>query len=103
MSSRVNVGEISVLKVRVQAIRGLPLFCKDTPEHLAKIVDILGQLLIAGNLVFNASVLILKVNSAAKLIKYFLWLWLGDNVERDAVHKALMSLLRQDVKSKSQF
>ncbi|KAK6154295.1 hypothetical protein DH2020_008543 [Rehmannia glutinosa] len=56
--------------VRVQAIRGLPLFCKDTPEHLAKIVDILGQLLIA-----------------------------GDNVERDAVHKALMSLLRQDVKS----
>lgn len=56
MSSRVNVGEISVLKVRVQAIRGLPLFCKDTPEHLAKIVDILGQLLIAGNLVFNASV-----------------------------------------------
>ncbi|KAK6132662.1 hypothetical protein DH2020_033614 [Rehmannia glutinosa] len=56
--------------VRVQAIRGLPLFCKDTPEHLAKIVDILGQLLIA-----------------------------GDNVERDAVHKALMSLLRQDVKN----
>ncbi|KAL8510147.1 hypothetical protein ACS0TY_017101 [Phlomoides rotata] len=58
------------LAVRVQAIRGLPLFCKDTPEHLAKIVDILGQLLIA-----------------------------GDNVERDAVHKALMSLLRQDVKT----
>ncbi|KAL6538317.1 hypothetical protein OROGR_012305 [Orobanche gracilis] len=56
--------------VRVQAIRGLPLFCKDTPEHLAKIVDILSQLLIA-----------------------------GDNVERDAVHKALMSLLRQDVKT----
>ncbi|KAL6561775.1 Apoptosis inhibitor 5 [Orobanche minor] len=58
------------LGVRVQAIRGLPLFCKDTPEHLAKIVDILSQLLIA-----------------------------GDNVERDAVHKALMSLLRQDVKT----
>ncbi|KAH6795663.1 hypothetical protein C2S51_036649 [Perilla frutescens var. frutescens] len=58
------------LGVRVQAIRGLPLFCKDTPEHLAKIVDILGQLLIA-----------------------------GDNVERDAVHKAIMSLLRQDVKT----
>ncbi|KAL3821231.1 hypothetical protein ACJIZ3_007136 [Penstemon smallii] len=60
------------LGVRVHAIRGLPLFCKDTPEHLAKIVDILGQLLIA-----------------------------GDNVERDAVHKALMSLLRQDVKRKT--
>ncbi|XP_073300828.1 apoptosis inhibitor 5-like protein API5 isoform X2 [Primulina huaijiensis] len=58
------------LGVRVQAIRGLPFFCKDTPEHLAKIVDILGQLLVA-----------------------------GDNVERDAVHKALMMLLRQDVKT----
>ncbi|KZV43237.1 apoptosis inhibitor 5-like [Dorcoceras hygrometricum] len=58
------------LGVRVQAIRGLPFFCKDTPENLAKIVDILGQLLIA-----------------------------GDNVERDAVHKALMLLLRQDVKT----
>ncbi|KAL2496449.1 Apoptosis inhibitory protein 5 (API5) [Forsythia ovata] len=38
------------LGVRVQAIRGLPLFCKDTPEHLAKIVDILGQLLVAASL-----------------------------------------------------
>ncbi|CAI9784236.1 unnamed protein product [Fraxinus pennsylvanica] len=56
--------------VRVQAICGLPLFCKDNPEHLAKIVDIIGQLLVA-----------------------------GDNVEHDAVHKALISLLRQDVKT----
>ncbi|KAI8567930.1 hypothetical protein RHMOL_Rhmol02G0159300 [Rhododendron molle] len=57
------------IKVRVQAIRGLPLFCKDTPEHLSKIIDILAQLLTA-----------------------------EENVERDAVHKALLSLLRQDVK-----
>ena len=33
----------------MQAIRGLPLFCKDTPEYLSKIVDILVQLLAAGN------------------------------------------------------
>ncbi|EPS62382.1 hypothetical protein M569_12408, partial [Genlisea aurea] len=58
------------LGVRVQAIRGLPLFCKDTPDNLSRIVDILGQLLIA-----------------------------GDNVERDAVHKALLTLLRQDIKT----
>ncbi|KAI4368142.1 hypothetical protein MLD38_016734 [Melastoma candidum] len=58
------------LGVRVQAIRGLPLFCKDTPEYIPKIVDILVQLLAA-----------------------------EDFVERDAVHKALMSLLRQDVKA----
>ncbi|GLU13776.1 hypothetical protein SLE2022_303880 [Rubroshorea leprosula] len=54
---------------RVQAIRGLPLFCKDTKEHSSKIVDILVQLLTA-----------------------------EETVERDAVHKALMSILRQDVK-----
>ncbi|GFZ12415.1 apoptosis inhibitory protein 5 [Actinidia rufa] len=63
------------LGVRVQAIRGLPLFCKDNPEHLSKIVDVLGQLL--GQL-----------------------LPAGENVERDAVHKALMTLLRQDIKRK---
>ena len=32
----------------MQAIRGLPLFCKDTKEYISKIVDILGQLLTAG-------------------------------------------------------
>ncbi|CAN1283847.1 Apoptosis inhibitor 5-like protein API5 [Linum perenne] len=57
------------IRVRVQAIRGLPLFCKDTPEILFKIVDIPVQLL-----------------------------GTDEAVERDAVHKALMSLLRQDVK-----
>ncbi|PSR96386.1 Apoptosis inhibitor 5-like protein, partial [Actinidia chinensis var. chinensis] len=62
------------LGVRVQAIRGLPFFCKDNPEHLSKIVDVLGQLL--GQL-----------------------LPAGENVERDAVHKALMTLLRQDIKT----
>ncbi|XP_038688939.1 apoptosis inhibitor 5-like protein API5 [Tripterygium wilfordii] len=56
--------------VRVHAIRGLPLFCKDTPEYLPKIVDILVQLLAA-----------------------------EEFLERDAVHKAIMSLLRQDVKA----
>uniref|UniRef100_A0A5B7BF11 Putative apoptosis inhibitor 5 n=1 Tax=Davidia involucrata TaxID=16924 RepID=A0A5B7BF11_DAVIN len=65
-----NLCEDEELGVRVQAIRGLPLFCKDTPEYLSKIVDVLGQLLTA-----------------------------GENVERDAVHKALMSLLRQDIKT----
>ncbi|KAM3287065.1 apoptosis inhibitor 5-like protein API5 [Capsicum chacoense] len=65
-----NLIEDQELGVRVQAIRGLPLFCKATPEHLSKIVDILGQLLVA-----------------------------GENVERDAVHKALLTVLRQDVKT----
>lgn len=62
--------EAEELGVRVQAIRGLPLFCKDAPDNIGKMVDILVQIL--GSEEF---------------------------VERDAVHKALMSLLRQDVKA----
>nr|GMD92511.1 apoptosis inhibitor 5-like protein API5 [Ipomoea batatas]GME06392.1 apoptosis inhibitor 5-like protein API5 [Ipomoea batatas]GME16969.1 apoptosis inhibitor 5-like protein API5 [Ipomoea batatas] len=62
------------LAVRIQAIRGLPFLCKDTPEYVPKVVDILAQFLGA-----------------------------GENVERDAVQKALMTLLRQDVKSKFRF
>eukprot|EP01018_Ginkgo_biloba_P000934 Gb_10446 [translate_table: standard] len=59
----------SNIQIRVQAIRGLPLLCRDTPEHVPKIVDVLGQLLLA-----------------------------EENLERDAVQKALMSFLRQDTK-----
>ncbi|XP_052183028.1 apoptosis inhibitor 5-like protein API5 isoform X2 [Diospyros lotus] len=70
VDSHLDLCEEEELGVSVQAIRGLPLFCKDTPEHLSKIVDILVQLLAA-----------------------------EENVERDAVHKALLSLLRQDVKA----
>ncbi|KAL8460582.1 hypothetical protein ACS0TY_032200 [Phlomoides rotata] len=70
VDAHLDLCEAEELGIRVQAIRGLPLFCKDTPEHLSKIVDILAQLLTA-----------------------------EENVERDAVHKALLSLLRQDVQA----
>ncbi|GAA0160534.1 hypothetical protein LIER_17071 [Lithospermum erythrorhizon] len=71
IDSHLDLCEADELGVRIQAIRGLPLFCKDTPEYLSKIVDILAQLLLTA----------------------------VENVERDAVHKALLSLLRQDVKA----
>ncbi|KAK9714600.1 hypothetical protein RND81_06G106300 [Saponaria officinalis] len=70
VDAHLDLCEEEDLGVRVQAIRGLPLFCKDNPEYVSKIVDILAQLLMA-----------------------------EENVERDAVQKALMSLLRQDVKA----
>ena len=41
-----------LIQVRVQAIRGLPLFCKDTPENIGKMVDILVQILGSGKLQF---------------------------------------------------
>ncbi|KAK4259698.1 hypothetical protein QN277_006005 [Acacia crassicarpa] len=64
------VEEEQELGVRVQAIRGLPLFCSDTPGNIGTIIDNLVQII--GSEEF---------------------------VERDAAHKALMSLLRQDVKA----
>ncbi|GAB2298618.1 Apoptosis inhibitor 5 [Dionaea muscipula] len=69
VDAHLDLCEEEELGVRVQAIRGLPLFCKDTPEYVGKFVDILAQLLMTAE----------------------------ENVERDAVQKALMSLLRQDV------
>ncbi|XP_020686636.1 apoptosis inhibitor 5-like protein API5 isoform X2 [Dendrobium catenatum] len=68
ISAQFDLVEEEELAVRVQAIRGLPLLCKDNPDHVSKIVDVLGQLLAC-----------------------------EENVERDAVHKAVLSLLRQDV------
>ncbi|KAH9309493.1 hypothetical protein KI387_037404, partial [Taxus chinensis] len=70
ISALFDLCEEDELGIRVQAIRGLPLLCKDTPEHVPKIVDVLGQLLLA-----------------------------EENLERDAVQKALMSILRQDTKA----
>ncbi|KAG1334959.1 Apoptosis inhibitor 5-like protein API5 [Cocos nucifera] len=69
VTAQFDLVEEEDLAIRVQAIRGLPLLCKDIPEHVSKIVDVLGQLLTV-----------------------------EENVERDAVHKAIVSLLRQDAK-----
>ncbi|XP_072960298.1 apoptosis inhibitor 5-like protein API5 [Typha angustifolia] len=70
LTAQFDLVEEDELGIRVQAIRGLPLLCKDTPEYVSKIVDVLGQLLTY-----------------------------EENIERDAVHKAILSLLRQDVKA----
>ncbi|TVU01893.1 hypothetical protein EJB05_24044 [Eragrostis curvula] len=69
MEAMFDLVEMEELPIRVQAIRGFPLLGKDA-EFVLKIADILGQLLTC-----------------------------EENVERDAVHKALMSLIRQDVKN----
>ncbi|KAL6646882.1 hypothetical protein ACP70R_015576 [Stipagrostis hirtigluma subsp. patula] len=72
MEAMFDLVEMEELAIRIQAIRGFPLLGKDA-EFVSKIADILGQLLAS-----------------------------EENVERDAVHKALMSLIRQDVKNSLQ-
>ncbi|CAD6244739.1 unnamed protein product [Miscanthus lutarioriparius] len=72
MSAMFDLVDMEELAIRIQAIRGFPLLGKDT-EFVSKIADVLGQLLTS-----------------------------EENVERDAVHKALMSLVRQDVKNSLQ-
>lgn len=87
--------------MRVQAIRGLPLFCKDTPENIGKMVDILVQILGSGKLLWYLNLLHsweFGHDFDDSDIFFFDLILLEEFVERDAVHKALMSLLRQDVK-----
>eukprot|EP00246_Nothoceros_aenigmaticus_P000418 TRINITY_DN10621_c0_g1_i1.p1 TRINITY_DN10621_c0_g1~~TRINITY_DN10621_c0_g1_i1.p1 ORF type:complete len:547 (-),score=116.14 TRINITY_DN10621_c0_g1_i1:292-1932(-) len=68
--AQLDLCEEDELRIRVVAIRGLPLLCKDTPEYLPKIADVLGQLLVS-----------------------------EEGLERDAVQKAMMTVLRQDAKA----
>ncbi|KAG2404874.1 serine/threonine-protein kinase [Vigna angularis] len=49
-TSSIVSGNSSPIKVRVQAIRGLPFFYKDTLENIGKMVDILVQILGSGKL-----------------------------------------------------
>ncbi|VAI46097.1 unnamed protein product [Triticum turgidum subsp. durum] len=81
--------------IRIQAIRGFPLLGKDA-EFISKIADILGQLLTSGT-AFLLSFLSsnVKCGYASQVLSCIS----EENVERDAVHKALMSLIRQDVKT----
>ncbi|XP_062218900.1 apoptosis inhibitor 5-like protein API5 isoform X2 [Phragmites australis] len=72
MEAMFDLVDMEELAIRIQAIRGFPLLGKDA-EFVSKIADILGQLLAS-----------------------------EENVERDAAHKALMSLIRQDVKNSLQ-
>lgn len=61
-------------------------------------MDVLGQLLEAGN--FPIRSFIFKIFSCYCIDSLISVMFLEENVERDAVHKALMSLLRQDAKGK---
>lgn len=49
INAQLDLCEDDDLGIRIQAIRGLPYLCKDMREHLAKIADVLGQLLVADN------------------------------------------------------
>jgi hypothetical protein len=97
-------------QIRVQAIRGLPQLCKDTPEHLPKIADVLGQLLLAGVILtfwwpgsayFWRQIRLRKYINRIQFCYIYSFFWSGvpeESLERDAASKALMSLLRQDAK-----
>ncbi|KAK2968390.1 hypothetical protein RJ640_004396 [Escallonia rubra] len=70
IDQHLNLGADEDRGVRVQAIRGFPIFCKDNQEYVFDIVTELGVLLTP-----------------------------AENVERDAVHNALFCLLRQDIET----
>eukprot|EP00271_Cylindrocystis_brebissonii_P007404 TRINITY_DN20909_c0_g2_i1.p1 TRINITY_DN20909_c0_g2~~TRINITY_DN20909_c0_g2_i1.p1 ORF type:complete len:572 (+),score=141.78 TRINITY_DN20909_c0_g2_i1:152-1867(+) len=47
INAQLDLCEDDEVGLRVQAVRGLPFLCKDTPEHLPKLADVLCQLLVA--------------------------------------------------------
>lgn len=47
LNAQFDLCEDDDLAIRIQAVRGLPFLCKDTPEHLPKLADVLCQLLLA--------------------------------------------------------
>lgn len=59
------------MQIRKQAIKDLPVLCKDNKEHTARIADILAQLLQA-----------------------------QDSTELAVVHNSIMSLMKSDPKGK---
>ena len=44
---------LCISQIRRQAIKGLPDLCKDTPEHLPRIADVLTQLLQSGTYMYT--------------------------------------------------
>lgn len=83
--------------MRVQAIRGLPLFSKDTPEFVSKIIDVLVQCLNTGKCENFCYITMIDLVSFHCLTWSYM-IQIEELVERDAVHKAFMSLFRQDTK-----
>ncbi|XP_024543688.1 apoptosis inhibitor 5-like protein API5 [Selaginella moellendorffii] len=70
LEAQLDLCEEEELGITVQAVRGLATICKDSKDLLPKVADVLGQLLIT-----------------------------EEPLEKDAVQKALMSILRQDAKA----
>lgn len=60
----------TAVQVRVQAIRGLPLFCKDTPENIGKMVDILVQILGSGKLWYLKLLHCLRLENLAIILVF---------------------------------
>eukprot|EP00898_Chlorokybus_atmophyticus_P006273 jgi/Chlat1/6647/Chrsp49S06144 len=70
MNAQLDLCEEEEVGIRIQAIRGLPLLCKSTPQQVPKVADVLGQLLLT-----------------------------EDSLELDNVKKALLSVIRTDAKA----
>ncbi|XP_055295785.1 apoptosis inhibitor 5 homolog [Sitodiplosis mosellana] len=88
------------IQIRRQAIRDLPLLCKDTKEHIPKIGDILAQLLVVDDplelqQVHMSLQQILKFDAKSALAGIFSQILTGDELTRDRCFKFLGVKLKQ--------
>lgn len=70
IDASLDLCEDETIQIRRQAIKDLPLLCKDTKEHIPKIADILAQLLVV-----------------------------DDQLELQQVHMSLQQILKYDAKA----
>ena len=99
MEALLDLCEDEDVQIRKQAIRDLPTICKESTDHVAKITDILTQLLVTEDpselLLVNASLLTLyKLSPKGFLTGLFSQIESGEEVTRERAVKFLTTKLR---------
>lgn len=96
IDAQLDLCEDEEIQIRRQAIKNLPLFCKDTVEHTTKIGDTLAQLLVLDDpvelkQVYLALNTIIKLNPKGALAGIFSQINTGDEITREKGFKFLAS------------
>lgn len=108
INSQLDLCEDDDVTIRKQAIRDLPLLCKDSPENLPRIADVLAQLLQTEdvgelNLVQTSLLSLMKKDVKGGLQGLFTQIESGEDVVRERAIKFLaakLKVLSEDVVTK---
>ncbi|KAG1652481.1 Apoptosis inhibitor 5 [Nymphon striatum] len=108
IEAQLDLCEDDDLSIRKQAIKDLPLFCKDNTQDLSKIADVLTQLLQSNDnqeliIVQNSLTTLFKIDAKGALGGLFTQILSGDDIIRERAIKFLASkviLLSENILTK---